>query len=120
MSSTAPASRSGRILRLRKKLGLTQVAFAEQLGVSFVTVNRWENGKSEPSDRLWTEILKLDPQRATGTPLSLGPRMELGRACGPASTSAVPDFAGDPNVTRMVIEGDRLSFGHMFNPTFAT
>lgn len=33
----------------REKLGLTQEQLAQKIGVSFKTVNRWENGKSKPS-----------------------------------------------------------------------
>jgi transcriptional regulator with XRE-family HTH domain len=36
------------IRALREQLELTQEVFAQILGVSFATVNRWENGKSEP------------------------------------------------------------------------
>lgn len=36
------------VRRLRKKLGLTQEAFAHRLGVTWVSVNRWENGHSVP------------------------------------------------------------------------
>ena len=36
------------IRRLRKKLGLTQEEFAHRLGVSWVTVSRWEHGHSSP------------------------------------------------------------------------
>ncbi|PSP14120.1 MAG: transcriptional regulator [Cyanobacteria bacterium SW_11_48_12] len=32
----------------RTRLGLTQTQFAQLLGVSFQTVNRWENGKTKP------------------------------------------------------------------------
>ena len=32
-----------RIQRLRAEIGLTQQALADRLGVSFATVNRWEN-----------------------------------------------------------------------------
>ena len=38
-----------RIKRLRKKLGLSQDAFAVKLGVAPYTVRRWESGKNEPS-----------------------------------------------------------------------
>lgn len=38
------------VYRLRKKTGLTQQGFASLLGLSFVTVNRWENGRTEPVD----------------------------------------------------------------------
>lgn len=33
----------------RTKLNLTQEALAHELGVSFATVNRWENGSYNPS-----------------------------------------------------------------------
>lgn len=36
-------------LEIRNKLLLTQYEFAKLLGVSFATVNRWENDKYEPS-----------------------------------------------------------------------
>lgn len=32
----------------RSRMGLTQTQFAYLLGVSFQTVNRWENGKTKP------------------------------------------------------------------------
>jgi len=34
---------------LRAKLGLSQEDLAKALGVSFASVNRWENGKTQPS-----------------------------------------------------------------------
>jgi putative transcriptional regulator len=36
------------VKEIRKRLGLTQVQFAEALGVSFQSVNRWERGKTKP------------------------------------------------------------------------
>ncbi len=30
------------------------------------------------------------------------------------------DFTSDPEVVRLVVEGERLSYGHLFNPAFAT
>ena len=47
------------IKSLRAKLGLTQVAFAEALGVSFPTVNRWENGHAKPSPLAMKQIEEL-------------------------------------------------------------
>ena len=44
------------IRRLRKQLALTQEEFAHEIGVTFATVNRWENKKSAPS-RLALKIL---------------------------------------------------------------
>src|SRR5438270_9066477 len=39
------------------------------------------------------------------------------------SDSEVPpsiDFTANPEVVRAVVEGERLAYGHLFNPTFAT
>ena len=38
-----------RVKTVRKELGLTQKELAAALGVSFATVNRWENGQVNPS-----------------------------------------------------------------------
>jgi transcriptional regulator with XRE-family HTH domain len=45
---------------LRKQIGYTQEDFAKLVGVSFVTVNRWENGVSQPSRLAWQKILELE------------------------------------------------------------
>jgi putative transcriptional regulator len=37
------------VKEVRRQLGLTQEELAHALGVSFATVNRWENGKTKPS-----------------------------------------------------------------------
>ena len=37
------------VRQLRAELGLTQEKFAKRVGVSYVTVNRWENGHHRPS-----------------------------------------------------------------------
>ena len=37
------------IKNLRQSLLFSQEAFAQELGVSFTTVNRWESGKCKPS-----------------------------------------------------------------------
>lgn len=37
------------IVELRQHLNLTQEQLAERLGVTFATVNRWENGHTKPS-----------------------------------------------------------------------
>ncbi|WP_440448271.1 helix-turn-helix domain-containing protein [Ruminococcus sp.] len=38
-----------KIKYVRIKLGLSQEDFAHELGVSFATINRWENGNYNPS-----------------------------------------------------------------------
>lgn len=37
------------IKEVRLQLGLSQEELAHALGVSFASINRWENGKSSPS-----------------------------------------------------------------------
>jgi len=37
------------VKEIRKQLGLSQEALARELGVSFATVNRWENAQVKPS-----------------------------------------------------------------------
>ena len=36
------------VKEVRRQLGLSQEELAHQLGVSFATINRWENGKTKP------------------------------------------------------------------------
>ena len=44
------------IKSVRQKSLLSQEAFAQELGVSFTTVNRWESGKSKPSYKAMKQI----------------------------------------------------------------
>lgn len=37
------------VREIRERLRLTQEKFAARLGVTFPTINRWENGKTRPS-----------------------------------------------------------------------
>ncbi len=37
------------VQELRSRTGLTQEKFAARLGVTFPTINRWENGHARPS-----------------------------------------------------------------------
>ncbi len=106
--SSLPSDYSAWIKQFRARLGLTQVALAARLGVSFATVNRWENGQTKPSPLSWQQILRMDE----------------GDAPDPAEEATIErpvlDFTASPHVVRALAEGERLSFGHMFNPAFAT
>ncbi|HDZ20150.1 hypothetical protein LCGC14_0017050 [marine sediment metagenome] len=53
------------IRNLPTKLGLMQEQFAAKVGVTWSTVNRWENGRGKPSplalrriEEMWTELHK--------------------------------------------------------------
>ena len=95
-------------------MGLTQINLAERLGVSFPTVNRWENAKTRPSQLSWNRLLALADEADSGC-----------RVAEPEPTpydGAQPalDFTAQPDMVRSLIEGERLSFGHLANPAFAT
>lgn len=45
----ADNSKASLVRKIRDRTGLTQEQFAAKLGVTFATVNRWENGRSQPS-----------------------------------------------------------------------
>lgn len=49
MINQASDDYSKHIKSLRQKLGLSQEELAHKLGVSFTSVNRWENGQTKPS-----------------------------------------------------------------------
>jgi putative transcriptional regulator len=40
---------SALLREIRRQLGLSQEDLSRQLGVSYATINRWENGPSKPS-----------------------------------------------------------------------
>ena len=50
---------SNLIKELRNKMLLTQTEFADLLGVSFGSVNRWENGKYEPTIKVKRKLKVL-------------------------------------------------------------
>lgn len=47
------------IKELRSKMTLSQVEFAQLLGVSFASVNKWETGKHEPTIKIKRKIKAL-------------------------------------------------------------
>lgn len=50
---------ANKIKEVRQELGLTQEQFAVKLGVTFPTVNRWENLKTKPSPLALQKLRKL-------------------------------------------------------------
>ena len=45
---------------LRQRLRLTQVQFAHAVGVTFSTVNQWENGRRRPQPFLLKRLLEME------------------------------------------------------------
>ena len=115
LASPAASDFGPSVLRIRKRLGLTQGQFAERLGVTLLTVHRWEAGKSRPQ-RLARQ--RLEELEATLAAQSANPDEHA--AEGPATAPPPLDFAGNPDAVAAVAEALRLAHGHQFNPAFAT
>ena len=47
------------IRQLRAALGLTQEQFAAKVGVTYSTINRWENSKGKPSPLAMLRLERL-------------------------------------------------------------
>ena len=48
-----------RIIKWRKKIGVSQTQYAKLLGVSHLSVNHWESGKTEPREAQKQRIVEL-------------------------------------------------------------
>ncbi|MCC6131799.1 MAG: helix-turn-helix domain-containing protein, partial [Acidobacteria bacterium] len=129
----APFDGPSRLRAFRGRFGLTQTRLAELLGVSFATVNRWENSQTRPSSAVWKRILLAEEQGLDAiqgpSPPSPAPDMLTApRASDPVeprkarSATGLPfmDFGGDPRAVRAVVEAHRRGFGHLLNTAFAT
>lgn len=85
--------------------------FARALGVSFATVNRWENEKAQPQKDRITRIQELVAEKHGKAE---------NEADGAAATSmpATLNFEGDPEAIKLVVDAHRLRNGHQFNKAF--
>ncbi len=119
-----PQDYSSRVRALRGRLGLTQEQLGNRLGVSFASVNRWENGQSHPSALAWQKIVHLEDTGAESAPSNRDARPILREERATYSVEPPPppeiDFLADPEKILLVAEGERLAYGHLFNPAFAT
>ena len=113
ISSDVPQDYPHRVKRLRELRGLTQVRLAELIGVSYTSVNRWENGQSRPSNLSWRQLLEIETLIDRGE-LSSTPIV------GAPFVTAPLDFTANPDALWAHAEAHRLSFGHLFNPSFAS
>ena len=114
-----------RIKKLRGKYGLTQANLGELLGVSFATINRWENGKTKPTFIAWQRILHAEAMGLEAINTDFTSQAEAvkedSEIYGKEPSEAISlDFSANPEVVRLVAEGERLGLGHLFNPVFAT
>ena len=107
---SVPDDYADRIKRVRGRLGLTQQAFAAKLGISFATANRWENAQTKPSRFQWARVETLT-----------GDEVVEKKDLSPVAAGRSPlEFTGNPAGVLALVEGERLSYGHLANPAFAT
>ena len=110
------------IRALREQLELTQEVFARILGVSFATVNRWENGKSMPSGdyaRVLQTLGQLTQDDSTGPAIDwkrvgalsamaavagFSPLLTLGAALAPVLIAHLPSWDDVPLGTRGTVK----------------
>ena len=113
-STDLPSDYPQRIRDAREVRGLTQAKFAELVGVSYATVNRWENRQSRPNNLAWARILQLESSVDDhGTP-------DLSTIDSASPAAHDLDFSADPDAVSAVAEAHRLAYGHLFNSAFAT
>jgi superfamily II DNA or RNA helicase len=89
--------------------GWTQGDLAMRLGVTNVTISRWEKARVVPTPVFWERFLEVIGEKPESKTWSRTPTLP----------QAV-DFMGDGMAVRAMVEGERLVFGHLANPAFAT
>ena len=51
------------ILEIRNRLNASQEDLAKMIGISYATVNRWENGHSKPNKAAWLRLYDICKER---------------------------------------------------------
>ncbi len=124
ISAQADGGIPARVRRLRRGLKLTQESFAERLGVSVITVHRWETGQSSPRKLALRRLGELEEEHALDTarqrPRHLDGADTLQGGAQGARDLPFLDFNGDPDRLSLFVEGLRLTHGYQFNPAFAS
>ena len=113
-SADLPSDYSWRIKNTRDTKGLTQAEFAAILGVSYASVNRWENGQARPNNLAWQRIVEIEKSLAEYVPEEALAVADEGLLVPPSM-----DFSADPDAVSTVAEAHRLAYGHLFNSAFA-
>ena len=94
---------------------MTQAQLAKLVGVSYASVNRWENGQSKPNTLAWRRILEIEA--VVDSDIAVGDLHSVPE--GQANPAGI-DFSGDPSSVWSLAEAHRLAHGHLFNPAFAS
>lgn len=111
-----------RIKAVRLRLKLSQQQFADLTNVPLTLFKQWENGTIQPPDSYWQRILLIENAKSQ-TNSHNGTIHEASTEYSTHTNNAEifpTNFQADPDVVRTFVEGQRLAYGHLFNPTFAT
>jgi superfamily II DNA or RNA helicase/DNA-binding XRE family transcriptional regulator len=127
LKSKVPSDYSARIKQLRQRFNLTQMRLAELMGISFASINRWENGQTKPSPLAWQHITRAEILGIEALNKEFSPASRKQEQIRETQASyvihpgePVLDFSTPSEIIRLVAEGERLAYGHLFNPAFAT
>lgn len=99
------------IKNIRIRLGYSQQEMASVIGVSFATVNRWENGKAKPQKDRIERLRALMEENVSHDE----PQDHADRQMNPIHRL---DFEGDPEALKLVVDAHRLQNGHLFNKAY--
>lgn len=94
---------------------------AELMGVSFASVNRWENGQTKPAPLAWQQIARAEVLgiEALNKDFSVatkehGQIRETQASYVVGSDETVVDYSSQAEIVRLVAEGERLANGHLY------
>ncbi len=125
----APSDISTRIKALRLRLKLSQQQFADLTDVPATLFKQWENGTIQPPASYWQRILVAETEgiqmlsrdgRIPDRVAEAGANYQTDVDQIDREESFPTDFLAEPDIVRTFVEGQRLTYGHLFNPTFAT
>jgi transcriptional regulator with XRE-family HTH domain len=120
---------STRMKALRLRLKLSQQQFADLTGVPVTLFKQWEDGIIQPPASYWQRILVAETEglqmfspngRIAGRVAEAGADYQTDVDQIDREERFPTDFLAEPDVVRTFVEGQRLAYGHLFNPTFAT
>ena len=118
----APTGLPARVRRLRRHLNLTQEDFAARVGVSVITIHRWETGQSRPRRLALASLREIETEvarRAARRKPSDTPTTWAGSQDNRMDHPPL-DFNGDPSRVSLFAECLRLTHGYQYNPAFAS
>ena len=122
VSSLSVSGLPARVRNLRRQLNLTQEDFAARVGVSVITVHRWETGQSRPRRLALASLRKIETEfarQAARAQASSQPPTWLSEEHDSIDHPPL-DFNGDPNRVSLFAECLRLTHGYQYNPAFAS